>query len=262
MKIRKLIICSIFSLSCISVQAQNSYTGTDIANLQQRIENVETKNNQLGMELKASNQNVRSLTSAIDSLQEKYCALSQACDSLRIRTVELSKNQISDKKELSLNLLETHEDIRSTNDVLLTRTLWIVTIIMIIITVVGITIANIGKKVKRGSSSIDEIRKIQESLKESYIKIQEESAKLDNQMISLMEKQINIQQALTPTGTDHSLALKVAREIVRIELNLSRMDASVKGYKQLAKGVQRIKDNFKANDYEIVDMLGKQYQQV
>lgn len=79
-------------------------------------------------------------------------------------------------------------------------------------------------------------------------------------MISLMEKQINIQQALTPTGTDHSLALKVAREIVRIELNLSRMDASVKGYKQLAKGVQRIKDNFKANDYEIVDMLGKQYQ--
>lgn len=42
-------------------------------------------------------------------------------------------------------------------------------------------------------------------------------------------------------------------------MNLSRMDASVKGYKQLTKAVQRIKDNFNANGYEIVDMLGKPY---
>ena len=37
------------------------------------------------------------------------------------------------------------------------------------------------------------------------------------------------------------------------------MDPSIKGYKQLAKAVQRIKDNFLANGYEIVDMLGKPY---
>ena len=61
------------------------------------------------------------------------------------------------------------------------------------------------------------------------------------------------------TSVDHSLALKVADEIVRIELNLSRMNSSIKGYKQLAKAVQRIKDNFQANGYEIVDMLGKPY---
>ena len=61
------------------------------------------------------------------------------------------------------------------------------------------------------------------------------------------------------TKIDHSLALKVADEIIRIELNLSRMDSSIKGYKQLAKAVQRIKDNFQANGYEIIDMLGKPY---
>ena len=37
------------------------------------------------------------------------------------------------------------------------------------------------------------------------------------------------------------------------------MDSSVKGYKQLSKAVERIKNNFLANGYEIVDMLGKQY---
>ena len=52
---------------------------------------------------------------------------------------------------------------------------------------------------------------------------------------------------------------KVADEIVRIETNLSRMDSSVKGYKQLSASVRRIKDNFLANGYEMVDMLGKPY---
>ena len=58
---------------------------------------------------------------------------------------------------------------------------------------------------------------------------------------------------------NETAAQKVADEIVRIELNMSRMDSSIKGYKQLAKAVERIKDNFKANGYEIVDMLGKPY---
>lgn len=40
---------------------------------------------------------------------------------------------------------------------------------------------------------------------------------------------------------------------------MSRMDSSIRGYKQLAKAVSRIKDNFNANGYEIVDMLGKPY---
>ena len=37
------------------------------------------------------------------------------------------------------------------------------------------------------------------------------------------------------------------------------MDSSVKGYKQLSASLRRIKDNFAANGYEIVDMLGKPY---
>lgn len=40
---------------------------------------------------------------------------------------------------------------------------------------------------------------------------------------------------------------------------MSRMDSSIRGYKQLSKAVGRIKDNFNAHGYEIVDMLGKPY---
>ena len=77
--------------------------------------------------------------------------------------------------------------------------------------------------------------------------------------LAALELYVNTWKTEDNGKPDHSLALKVADEIVRIELNMSRMDSSIKGYKQLAKAVERIKDNFKANGYEIVDMLGKPY---
>lgn len=37
------------------------------------------------------------------------------------------------------------------------------------------------------------------------------------------------------------------------------MDSSVRGYKQLTKSIRQMKDNLLANGYEIVEMLGKPY---
>ena len=58
---------------------------------------------------------------------------------------------------------------------------------------------------------------------------------------------------------DHSLALKVADEVTRIESNLARMDEGVKGHKQLAKSVANVKNNLQASGYEVVEMLGKPF---
>lgn len=63
----------------------------------------------------------------------------------------------------------------------------------------------------------------------------------------------------TETTPDHSLALKLADEINRMEKNLSLMDKSVKGHRQLTRGVSRLKDNLAANGYEITELLGKPY---
>ena len=116
------------------------------------------------------------------------------------------------------------------------------------------------RKISTGATTIDKIRSAQEGLETAQKAMQEESVKLDSKLVELLDKKIEA----TPTPTtneqaDHTLALKVADEIVRIETNLSRMDTSVKGYKQLAKAVERIRTNFLANGYEIVEMLGKPY---
>ena len=60
---------------------------------------------------------------------------------------------------------------------------------------------------------------------------------------------------------DHSLALKVADELTLIERNISLMDASTKGLKQLSRSVDKIKDNLTANGYEIPILLGKPFNQ-
>lgn len=106
---------------------------------------------------------------------------------------------------------------------------------------------------RKNSSAFDKIKSAQDAL-------QEESLKLDEKLVDILDKQMAIQNAVpAQTEPDHSLALKVADEIVRIETNLSRMDASVRGHKQLSASVRRIKENFAANGYEMVDMLGKPY---
>ncbi len=60
---------------------------------------------------------------------------------------------------------------------------------------------------------------------------------------------------------DHAAMLKFANEISRMEMNLNRMDTSVKGHKQLIRGLERIRNNLAAAGYEMVPMLGLLYQE-
>lgn len=122
--------------------------------------------------------------------------------------------------------------------------------------IVSVVYFILHKRISTETSTINKIKHTQDL-------IQEESVKLDNRLIELLDKQLNVQAKQSVKSSrqehEHSLALKVADEIVRIEMNLSRMDVSVKGHKQLCKAVERIKNNFLANSYEMVDMLGKPY---
>ena len=103
-----------------------------------------------------------------------------------------------------------------------------------------------------------------DQLTQTREKLEAEGVKLDQKLLDLLERQMQLmkqERAATPAEAevDHSLALKVADEIVRIEKNLSRMAADTKGLKQLQRSVNSIRDNFLANGYEMVDMLGKSF---
>ena len=197
----------------------------------------------------------------IELLKKDNKAQQLAIDSLRNTCSILEKAQTADRKDINGKIDATDNNVRVNQDMLQSRTLWGIMIIIILLALVTTGSYLLAKRIKSGDTSIDEVRKAQEALEVAQKKMQEESIKLDNQMLAIVQKQLE-SKPTTSVGTavpDHSLALKVADEIVRIELNMSRMDSSIKGYKQLSKAVERIKDNFNANGYEIVDMLGKPY---
>ena len=197
----------------------------------------------------------------IELLKKDNKAQQLAIDSLRNTCSILEKAQTADRKDINGKIDATDNNVRVNQDMLQRRTLWGIMIVIILLALVTTGSYLLAKRIKSGDTSIDEVRKAQGALEVAQKKMQEESIKLDNQMLAIVQKQIE-SKPTTSVGTavpDHSLALKVADEIVRIELNMSRMDSSINGYKQLSKAVERIKDNFNANGYEIVDMLGKPY---
>lgn len=116
------------------------------------------------------------------------------------------------------------------------------------------------RKISNGTSTMEKIRSAQEGLEMAQKSLQEESVKLDSKLVELLDKQMN--SSLNENKehkVDHSFALKVGDEIAKIETNLSKMDPEVKGYRQLKQALKRIKDNFNAHGYEIVELLGLDY---
>lgn len=242
--------------------------GVHAQNVSKELDSLKTKQLRLSNEitaLKVKNVKAESRISELESVNNEFAI---KVDSLQGELDKLVANQKADKSELTTSIGKTNEKVQATEANLSSRTLWgIGGIVALMLTLVAIVCAFL-KKFKSGSSSIDEIKKAQssmedaqEQMRKAQEKMQEEAIQLDNKLIQILATQPVAPPTTAPDGElDHSLTLKVADEIVKIEMNLSRMDQSVKGYKQLSKGVQRIKDNFKANDYEIVDMLGKPYQ--
>lgn len=196
----------------------------------------------------------------IQSLSNENAKLAKVIDSLQNACRQLANTQATDRKNISGEINKTNSNVQTNQDMLRNRTLWMGIIAVVLLIIIIGVIYRLARRIKLGYTSIDEVRKAQEALQLAQTKMQEESVKLDDKLLEMFDKQISATPKVIGTDKpDHSLALKVADEIVRIELNMSRMDSSIKGYKQLAKAVERIKDNFKANGYEIIDMLGKPY---
>lgn len=231
-----------------------------VESLKIEVNSLKTQQERLHKELNAlslKNAKTEVQMSEMQSLNKK---LISSLDSLRNEHSIVVANQKADKSEVVNRIGKTNEMVEATENALSSRTLWgLGGLIILLVAIIVTTIAFI-KKLKAGTSSIDDVRKAQEALQAAQSKIQEESIKLDDKLLELFDKQMsNTQKVVSNDKPDHSLVLKVADEIVRIELNMSRMDSSIRGYKQLAKAVEHIKDNFSANGYEIVNMLGKPY---
>lgn len=186
---------------------------------------------------------IDSLNVLIDASNQKLMKVNNNLDSKIKQTGENANSKIS---ELDSSLGKN-------------RLYWIIATLGTLL-LGGLVYWLLGKRIQ--SSKTD----VETQIKNTKTALEEESVKLDNKLVEVLETQLKLKLEETkvqPTTSnekaDHSLALKVADEVIRIQKNLSRMDESTKGLKQLGSSVQRIQDNFVSNGYELVEMLGKEY---
>lgn len=217
--------------------------------------------------LEASNKNlVNQLNDANVSIQKMDKKLSATADSLNILKNNLSNtnsNLQTIADNLGVKIQQTSEkasaDLSTLNDKVGKNTLyWIIAVLFIALLSV-LLFGWLKKQLSKEKTGLsDQIKKTSETLRDEQIK-------LDGQLIKLLDTQMQLMNAERQTSSakadevDHSLALKVADEIIRIQQNLSSMDSETKGLKQLSASVKRIQANFEGNGYDIVDMLNKPY---
>ena len=263
---RKITIGILYVFIVNSTFAQSE--SKELSSLKKEVSILQASHNHLKNDVTVLTNKNQKAESRISTLEGTNEELNSKLDSLQVAYDELASNQKADKTELSASINQTNDKVQTTEKKMSSRTIWGIGGIVLLLLALVATVWAFMKKFKSGTTSIDDVRKAQSSLEQAQEnirkvqeKMQEETIQLDNKLIEVLSNQPVSAPTATEDGEiDHSLTLKVADEIVKIEMNLSRMDESIKGYKQLSRGVQRIKDNFKANDYDIVDMLGKPYQ--
>jgi len=226
---------------------------------QQRIESLEQENRSLKSDVSYLTLQVKELQSQMKNLSTE---VGKRIDGQQTLIKGVSDEVNANAESLAATSATLDERIARTDDKtdgvannLRGKTIGGIVVALALLIVMTLLFLLLRKRISMGRFAIDEINHAQKRL-------QEESVKLDNKLMELLEGQMKIEKnrgAEASNVPDHALALKIADEITRIETNLSRMDASTRGYKQLMASVKRVKDNFMSNGYELVEMLGKPY---
>ena len=221
--------------------------------LQKKLKSCESVLNKLKDKQRYNELKVTTLLRAYDQQRIEIDRLHNVCR-------QLEETLSADRKSMNGKINATNTNVQSNQETLHSRTLWGGGLSLAFFVAIIVVAYKLGKRINSGTATIADVRKAQEALQAAQIKMQEESVKLDNQLLAIVQKQLDASSASKITGEpDHSLVVKLADEIARIETNLSKMDKSVRGYKQLVQAKDRMINNVRANGYEIISLLGQEY---
>ena len=223
----------------------------------QEIEGLTSKVNSLQSTINQQRNSLNEITSKATRLESKVDSLGNL-----IETNRSNINTIA--ADLGTKIQETGEQAETKisklgGDVEKNRLYWIIATLATLL-LGGIIYWLLGKRIANSKTDVET------QIKNTKKSLEEESIKLDSKLVEVLESQLKLKQeekqvvsSNSNNEIDHSLALKVADEIIRIQKNLQQMDSETRGLKQLSASVKRIQDNFASNGYELVEMLGKEY---
>lgn len=264
---KKVILGTIIGLSSfVAVAQSDSLINVEVTSLKQQLKEQSIEIEKLSGKYQAQRNSLIEKGNAISKLNQENQSLKGKLDSVSNIVSTNGNNIVAISKDLGTKIQETGDIADSkisalNSDVDKNRLYWIIGTLATLL-IGGVIFWLLGKRITSSKTDVEsQINNTKKSL-------EEESIKLDSKLVEVLESQLKIQQAessstpssSTPEKEDHSLALKVADEIVRMQKNISRMDEGTKGLKPLEKGIERIQANFAANGYEMVNLLNKDYE--
>ena len=230
--------CSLIAANC--VQQSTSNTDKQASIIHKQLQKDISSNKE---EITILRKNLETSKQKIDSLEGQILVLQK----------ELQKSQTN----TSCKIEATNSSISALNHSIKSKAIICCSVFAFIILILSLIIFKLRKKLHSTVASVEETKDAQKGLQESQQQLENGTISLDSKVADLLNAHLS--STIQANQQDHSLALKVADEIVRIETNLYRMDPATRGYKQLTRSVQRMKDCFMTKGYEISDLLGKPY---
>lgn len=224
--------------------------------LEQKIVNLENRSDSFDVQLQKLNAKIILLIEKDELLSRDIIQKQQSIDSLAKIVARNSENIKNTADSLGIKIRTTDETVAQNSNLLKSKTIW--GLISVVITLLVSVIVALLLHKKGQKTSDDKIALLKKQADELNEKIVHQ---FSNEMGELQK----IGDVLKNTGAntsaepDHSLVKTLADRITFMEMTLYRMDSSVKGHKQLSKSIAQMKDNLLANGYEIVDMLGREY---
>ena len=243
----------LFYSLCTFAQVSKEDLDKQIKPLTEKITTVQSENSNLKSEIARIN----SKLSAVDNNIARLKSQTQK-DSIAISTTA---------SQLGIKIQQTESTTKDgiaklDIDVEKNRLYWIIATLVILL-LGGLVYRLLRNKISNNQTGIES------QILEAKLASENKIKQLDDKLVEIYDKQLKIvDEVIKSLGNskeqeggekDHSLVLKVADEVTKIQMNLEVMDKEIRGYKHLKKYSETILDNLKAYGYEIPQLIGMNY---
>ena len=195
-----LIICV-----CQATNARVSSANDKIKSMEEKCANLQSQQSRTVNDLCRLKDKLKESDGKIQALKSENNSQSAIIDSLRNTCKQLAETQSADRKNVNGMINKTNSNVQANQETLQSRTLLVCIIgLLLLVILVGVT-SRLAKRIKSGTTSIDDVRKAQDALQAAQSKMQEESIKLDDKLLELFDKQMsNSQKVVSNDKPDHS----------------------------------------------------------
>lgn len=256
---KRLLLVVLLSMLIDSMSAQTSDSLTflqhQISAFELQLRSIEQRDETFNVQLKELKSQVARLSDENSSLDDALRQKQESFDSLARIVANNSANIKTTADELGVKIQTTDKAVSNNANSIRTKTIWGAVAFMLALLASAMVWLLHMRAQKTSDDKIALLKNQADELNEKIV------GQFSDEMSELQKLSDVLRNAggNALTEPDHSLVKTLADRITFMEMTLYRMDSSVKGHKQLSKSIAQMKDNLLANGYEIVDMLGKEY---